>query len=107
LDNALTYTPSNGWVKISLGSGGDRVIFEIENLSNHPLSGDVSLVFERFYRGEKSRSRQFGGAGLGLAIVKELILAHGSQVEAQARAGTFRISFSLPSAEPLTALPNL
>jgi two-component system sensor histidine kinase BaeS len=100
LDNALTYTPSNGWVKVRLASRDDRVIAKMENLSSHPLSGDSSLVFERFYRGEKSRSRQFGGAGLGLAIVKELIQAHGSKVEAQTQDGNFRISFSLPVAKP-------
>ncbi|MFH1058370.1 MAG: ATP-binding protein [Pseudomonadota bacterium] len=100
LDNALNYTPGGAWVRIGLGGADGRVIAELENATSHPLSGDVALVFERFYRGEKSRSRRFGGAGLGLAIVKELIQAHGSEVEAWDQSGTFGIRFSLPAAQP-------
>ena len=107
LDNALTYTPIGGWVKISLGREDSQGITEVENPCNTSLPGDISLVFERFYRGEKSRSREFGGAGLGLAIVKELIQAHGSEIEAHAQSGTFRIRFGLPAVFPGNALPNL
>ena len=98
LENALNYTPAGAGVDIRLHAEGGRVFTEIKNPSSAPLPDDVSLVFERFYRGEKSRSRLYGGAGLGLAIVKELILAHGSKVEATAQSGVFCIRFSLPAA---------
>jgi signal transduction histidine kinase len=60
---------------------------------------DLPHVFERFYRGEKSRSREHGGAGLGLAICKGIVEAHGGRIWAEARSpqGT-RVSFTLPTA---------
>jgi signal transduction histidine kinase len=57
---------------------------------------DLPFIFERFYRGEKSRSREHGGAGIGLAIVKELIEAHNGHVGAEMSNDETRIGFSLP-----------
>ena len=59
--------------------------------------GDLSRVFERFYRVEKSRARDPGGTGLGLAIVKHLVELHGGEVRAENRAeGGARFTVSLP-----------
>jgi signal transduction histidine kinase len=60
---------------------------------------DLPFVFERFYRGEKSRSREHGGAGIGLAIVKELIEAHNGHVGAEIFHNEIRVWFSLPVQE--------
>ncbi len=57
---------------------------------------DLPFIFERFYRGEKSRSREHGGAGIGLAIVKELIEAHNGNVGADISQGDTHVWFSLP-----------
>jgi signal transduction histidine kinase len=58
---------------------------------------DLPYLFERFFRGEKSRSREHGGAGIGLSIVKELVAAHGGSVGADmAEKDMIRIWFSLP-----------
>jgi len=57
---------------------------------------DLPFIFERFYRGEKSRSREHGGAGIGLAIVKELIEAHDGHVGAEISGKETRIWFSIP-----------
>ena len=54
------------------------------------------MIFERFYRGEKSRSREHGGAGIGLAIVKELVEAHGGRVEARRDEDRLAIRLQLP-----------
>ena len=59
--------------------------------------GDLPLIFERFYRADKSRSRESGGAGIGLAIVKSLIEAHGGHVGASSEAGQTRIWITLPA----------
>jgi signal transduction histidine kinase len=59
-------------------------------------------VFERFYRGDKTRARATGGAGLGLAIVKQLVEAHGGRVWVESTEGqgaTFSFTLPLPSPE--------
>jgi|GEM_PF-3257165 len=65
------------------------------------LDGDPASVWDRFYRGERSRNRDFGGAGLGLAIVRSLVEAHGGTVWAEAHGplGGARLGFSLRCAE--------
>ena len=59
---------------------------------------DLPFVFERFYRGEKSRSRAHGGTGIGLAIVKEIIHAHHGSVSARLSGDRIRIAFTIPLA---------
>jgi signal transduction histidine kinase len=58
---------------------------------------DLPLVFERFYRGEKSRSRDYGGAGIGLSVVKDLIEAHKGKVGATLENSEFLVWFTLPN----------
>jgi len=65
--------------------------------SERTAQKDLPFIFERFYRGEKSRSREHGGAGIGLAIVKELVEAHDGHVGAEISGNETRIWFSLPT----------
>jgi two-component system sensor histidine kinase BaeS len=97
LQNAYQYTPSAGLVRISTQqtSHGIKVIFS--NSGGELAGKDLPYIFERFYRGEKSRSREHGGAGIGLAIVKELIEAHDGQVGAGVSEGEIHVWFSLPA----------
>jgi signal transduction histidine kinase len=77
---------------------------EVRDTGEGIAPADLPHIFERFYRGEKSRSREHGGAGLGLAICKGIVEAHGGRIWAEARSphGT-RVSFTLPIAAPALA----
>ena len=95
-DNAARYTPPNEEVKILIEPGPRQVRVVYINNSGEIVPEDLPYIFERFYRGEKSRSRQHGGAGIGLAIVKELVEAHGGTVGAELVESKIRIWFELP-----------
>jgi light-regulated signal transduction histidine kinase (bacteriophytochrome) len=58
---------------------------------------DLPFIFERFFRAERSRSRDAGGAGIGLSITKELVEAHGGRVGAESTAGTTSVWLTLPT----------
>jgi len=95
--NALRHTPPGGTVEIQAQREGARVKVVIADSGEGILAEDLPHIFERFYRGEKSRSRATGGAGLGLAIARGIIEAHGGEikVESQAARGT-QFIFWLP-----------
>lgn len=97
LQNAWQYTPQGETVRIYAGRTPGETRFTFANPGGGLSQKDLPLIFERFYRGEKSRSREHGGAGIGLAIVKELIEAHGGRVGAELSDGEIRIWFSLPT----------
>jgi two-component system sensor histidine kinase BaeS len=94
--NAVQYTDHGGSLKISteLWQGQLRVYFT--NSGGELSENDLPFIFERFYRGEKSRSREHGGAGIGLAIVRELIDAHDGMVGVDISDDLTTIWFSLP-----------
>jgi signal transduction histidine kinase len=96
VDNAVRYTPEQGMLEIRITRDSTSLKLAVTNDTNEPAPQDPSFLFERFYRGEQSRSRQLGGAGIGLAIVKELVTAHGGAVGAEPMDGRLRIWFSLP-----------
>jgi signal transduction histidine kinase len=96
VDNAVRYTPDQGKLEIRFASENDSLKLAFTNDTNEIAPEDPSFLFERFYRGEQSRSRELGGAGIGLAIVKELVTAHEGAVGAEPVDGRLRIWFSLP-----------
>jgi signal transduction histidine kinase len=96
-ENASQYTPPNGRLEVRIAADAGRVRVEFDNDRGALTAADLPHLFERFYRGDKSRSRQHGGAGIGLAIVKELVEAHGGRVGAELSDGTVRIWFDLPA----------
>jgi signal transduction histidine kinase len=96
IENAWQYTPSGGHVRITAARIPGALKLSIANTGEGIAQADLPFIFERFYRGEKSRSRAHGGAGIGLAIVKELIEAHGGRVGAESSARETRVWFTLP-----------
>jgi signal transduction histidine kinase len=84
LANALRHTPAGGQVQVTLTSPGDgNVQLSVIDSGEGISAVDLPHLFERFYRGDGSRSRQTGGAGLGLAIVRQWVQLHGGKVWAE------------------------
>ena len=102
LQDAGQYTPGGGAVMIRTEVWDRTVKTSITNNGDGISPDDLPRIFARFYRGEKSRSRDSGGAGIGLAIVKELIEANEGRVGADRTAGMVTLWFSLPVATPET-----
>jgi signal transduction histidine kinase len=99
VSNALRHTPAGGSVSIQAERAPGMVSVTIRDSGEGITAEDLPHVFERFYRGEKSRSRASGGAGLGLAIVKGILEAHGGTISVKSRPeGGTDFTFTLPKA---------
>ncbi len=81
--NALRYTPEGGTVRLMVAKEAGSVSFSVSDSGPGVPPEDIANIFNRFWRGEKSRSRASGGAGLGLAIARQLTEAQGGQIAAQ------------------------
>lgn len=100
IDNAVSYTPPGGEVRINAGIEENELKVDIHDNGIGIPPESLSRVFERFYRVDKARSREQGGTGLGLSIVKHIIDAHDGSVQVESKVGhgsTF--SFLLPLTE--------
>jgi len=107
LDNALRHTPEGGTIAVRAAPADGAVVISVQDSGEGISAEDLPRVFERFYRGEQSRSRSAGGSGLGLAIAKGLVEAHGGEIWADSGPGSgacFR--FSLPLAPPSASGPG-
>ncbi len=89
IGNALRHTPENGAIDVqcSVTSEQSSVKVSVSDTGAGISAQDLPYVFERFWRGDKSRSRAGGGAGLGLAIAKQLIEAHGGTIGVESEPG--------------------
>lgn len=96
IDNAVKYTPSDGNVNVSINVQEKEVWITVEDTGIGIPQKDIKRIFERFYRVDKTRSREIGGSGLGLSIVKHILEAHSSQikVESEPKKGS-KFAFSL------------
>jgi signal transduction histidine kinase len=97
IQNAWQYTPEGGIFRITASRRPNEVRIDFVNTGTGFTSADTKLVFERFHRIEKSRSRETGGAGIGLSIVKQLVEAHGGSVGVTAENDEIRFWITLPS----------
>lgn len=87
LSNALRYTPAGGSVGIIVESREKAVNISVYDNGPGISAQDLPYVFERFYRGDKARTRQSGGTGLGLAIVRSFIESHGGSISVKSIEG--------------------
>ena len=85
VSNAVRYTPKDGVIEVSLRRAGDGVEFIVEDNGPGISPDDLPHLFERFYRGDRARTRAGGGSGLGLAIAKQWTEAHGGTIRASNR----------------------
>lgn len=80
LDNAVKYTLQGGQIKVNVSAEADHAILMVTDTGIGIPTNVQPHIFERFYRADKVRSREEGGAGLGLSIVKSICLAHGGDI---------------------------
>jgi heavy metal sensor kinase len=98
IDNAVKYTPTGGSITVGLMRSDNSALAEFRDTGIGISANDLPNIFERFYRADKTRSREFGGVGLGLSIARWVTEAHKGSIEVQSTAGTgsvFRIRLPL------------
>lgn len=99
LDNAIRYT-ERGSILVELRQEGNQVKVIVQDTGIGIPEKELPFIFDRFYRVEKSRSRQFGGTGLGLAIVKNLVELQGGTIQVSSEVGKgtrFELAFPILS----------
>lgn len=97
VQNALRHTPEHGSIALETKQVPDGVQVDVIDTGEGIAAEDLPYIFDQFYRGEKSRSRETGGSGLGLAIAKRIIEAHHGQIWAANKPGHgAQFSFVLP-----------
>lgn len=98
LGNALQYTSAGGRVTVKAHSNGKRVVTSVRDTGIGMQADELTQIFERFYRVDKSRARSSGGNGIGLTITRHLLLAHQGTIYAESEGlgcgSTF--TFTLP-----------
>jgi len=87
VDNAIKYTPAGGLVGVKVCASNGRALLEVNDNGVGIPPEALPHIFERFFRVDKARSRQMGGAGLGLSIIKAIVTAHGGQVRVESVEG--------------------
>ncbi|MFL6557592.1 MAG: ATP-binding protein [Bacillus sp. (in: firmicutes)] len=87
LDNAIKYTQEAGEVKLSLLVEGQQLCIAVQDTGIGIKQEDYQRIFERFYRSDKSRSRQIGGHGLGLSIAKWIVETHKGTIKVSSEIG--------------------
>lgn len=101
LSNAIRYTPAGGEILVRWAERGEQPIFSVQDSGIGIASSHIPRLTERFYRVDRSRSRETGGTGLGLAIVKHIAIRHQAKLEIlsiENKGSTFSIVFPVKRA---------
>ena len=86
IENAVKYTPKGETVRVAAQPGEDMLEFTVANSGTIIPATALEHIFDRFYRADRSRSRDQGGIGLGLAIARQIVELHGGRIEASSNA---------------------
>lgn len=102
ISNAIKYTKKDGKISVLFKEENGQIITSVKDTGRGIPPEDISRIFERFYRVDKSRSKEKGGTGLGLSIVKHIMEAHDSKVivESEFKKGS-NFSFALKKGKPV------
>ncbi len=87
VENAVKYNKENGWVKVSLDADHQSFTLVVEDSGLGIPEESAPHIYERFYRVDKSHSREIGGTGLGLAIARNVVLMHHGSIEVSSKEG--------------------
>ncbi len=85
VENAVKYNKENGWVKVVLDADHQFFILTVSDSGMGIPAESIDHIFERFYRVDKSHSREIGGTGLGLAITRSAVLMHRGSIQVESR----------------------
>jgi len=99
IDNALRFAPPDSAIEVTIRHRVDGVEITIADSGPGVAEEDLPWIFNRFWRGDKARSRASGGAGLGLAIARQLTEAQGGRIEVRSehgRGSTFLVHIPQP-----------
>ncbi len=97
LENAIRYSPDDTPITVSAAAKRDSTIILLRNHGEGIIEADLPYIFDRSYRGEKSRNQAAGGYGLGLSLAKKIVLLHQGTISISSRPGDFTlVSLELP-----------
>jgi len=96
LDNAVKFCPRGGTLGLRIRQGGSKAYVSVSNQGETIPPEELSLLFDRFHKLDKSRSQNRDGWGLGLYIVKTIVCSHGENISVTSRDGKTEFTFTMP-----------
>lgn len=97
IENAVKFTNENGYIEFNITDNSEQVDFSVKNSGQGINKSEIGLVFDRFYKTDKSRSKDKKGLGLGLYLVRSIIRMHGGDITAKSEYGEYcEFDFYIP-----------
>ena len=97
IENAVKFTNENGYIEFNITENSEQTDFSVKNSGMGIRQSEISLVFDRFYKTDKSRSKDKKGLGLGLYLVRSIIRMHGGDISARSEYGEYcEFDFYIP-----------